>query len=588
MAKRTKTKPKVEKPKINTSQEEITTGNLFQNSTGKGTEIPLEITNADKIETATELPKSANEETNNSISEECKFSLNDNIFLEVHKSNLLQYFSAGCIFPSRYSSQKAFPDPQSINENGLLISNGLISYDSDHVLIQIDASSIDESLLTTNGGLGLYSGIIPVTRVLTIYFHDYETKKKILDDSIIREAGIIPETLTEVNFPDNLPKIILVDFKINSHNIESQLNKFDKILGLISGSRNFNFLTCNQTGKFQTFSDHSIFAIQAIDETFGTEIVSGGHVSDYYKWLFTNSCPSDRPLLQWLFKRVYINANFTDSDTNEFELLCTQSNLFLGEEKQVKDIFSSLRKSLERKKAMTNILALQSKNSLSLYVFAYLRVFGTNQNPELPRVELINSKVTRFSEYAFATLNFFFGYKQLRNSEDRINILDQNFSKAIKIPVKPTIKFELTSEFDYRIIDAVSKLVFGVKVNNLDKYKNMSVEPSNTYVSPGGYDYFSSVIYGKLYCRIIKSDLEEQLKKLPNEITIFSEFGLVCHRIGLKRYLIGLDELIGNPKSILRFVYYSKSELIQAIKANKVDTEEIKNRILLSQKHNEL
>jgi hypothetical protein len=347
-------------------------------------------------------------------------------------------------------------------------------------------------------------------------------------------------------------------------------------------------LTCNQTGKIKTFSDHSLFAIQAIDETFGTEIAIGGHVSDYYKWLFTNSCPSDRPLLLWIFKRVYINANFTDSDTNEFESLCTQSNSFIGEEKQVKDIFSSLRKSLERKKALTNILALQSKNSLALYVFAYLRIFGTNQNPELPRVEMTNSKVTKFSEYAFATLNFFFGYRQLRNSEDRITISDQNFSKALKIPTKPNIKFELTTEFDYRIIDAVSRLVFSINLNNMDNYKNISVESNNKFISPPAYDYFSSVIYGKLYCRIIKSDLEDQLKKLPNEITIFSEFGLVCHRIGLKRYLIGLDELIGNPKSILRFVYYSKSELIEAIRANKVDTEEIKQRISLSQKHNEL
>jgi hypothetical protein len=83
-------------------------------------------------------------------------------------------------------------------------------------------------------------------------------------------------------------------------------------------------------------------------------------------------------------------------------------------------------------------------------------------------------------------------------------------------------------------------------------------------------------------------DIEEQLKKLPDQITIFSEFGLVCHRIGLKRYLISFDELIGNPQSILRFVYYSKIDLIDALKSNKLDAEEIKHRITLSQKHKEL
>jgi hypothetical protein len=588
MAKRVNTKPQGSKSNINSSQEENIKADLFHNTTGIESNIPLEIANPEKVEVATISSKSIDKNPNISVSKQSKFSLNSNVFIEVHKSNLLQYFSAGCIFPSRYSSQKAFPDPQSINENGLLVSNGIVSNDSDHVLIQIDASAIDKSLLSTNGGFGLYSGIIPISRIIKIYFNGYETKKKIIDDSIIRDAGNIPETIIEIEFPENLPKIILNDLKIVPHDFENQMNRFDKILGLISGTRNFNLLTFNQTGKFKTFSDHSLFAIQAIDETFGSEIASGGNLSIYYKWLFSNSCPSDRPLLKWIFNRVYSNVNFTDSDTNEFELLCTKSNLFLDQEKQVKDIFSSLRNSLGRKKALTNILALQSNNSLALYVFAYLRIFGTNQNPEIPRVELMNSKITIYSEYAFATLNFFFGYKQLRNFEDRTHILDQNILGVIKIPTKPNIKFELNTEFDYRIIDTVFNFVFGIDGNYLDKYKNILVEPNDTCLSLEGYECYSSVIYGKLYFRIIKLDLTEQLQKLPNEITIFSEFGLVCHRIGLKRYLIGLDELIGNPKSILRFVYYSKSELIEAIRANKVDAEEVKNRISLSQKYNEL
>lgn len=604
------------------------------NLKSKQTEIPLEITNSENItemhnlidegikvilEPETELDikqetkeenlliaeekvnidfedKSQQEFTNKSIDIKIEkiihlknnFSISENIFIEVHKSNLLQYFSAGCIFPSKYSTQKAFSDPQSINENGLLISNGFMSNDKDHILIQIDSFAIDKTLLSVNGAFGLYSSIIPISSIIILYVHDNETKKKILDDSLIRDAGIIPDTLIGVGYPADIAKVSFVEFNIAPQNLETQITKFDKIIGLIAGSRNFNLLTYHQTGKFKTISDHSIYAIQAIDETFGIEIVNSGQLSDYYKWLFTNTCPSDRPLLKWLFNRVYNYNNFTDSDTTEFESICEKTNSFIGEEKQVKDIFLALRKSLERKKAMTNILTLQSKNSLALYVFAYLRTFGTSQNPELPRVELVNSRVNKFSEYAFATLNFFFGYKQLRNSEDRILIYDDTIKKAVKIPNKPTIKFELTTEFDYRVIDSVFNLIFGIKSTELEKHKNISVEQGNTSISIEGYNCYSTVLYGKLYHRILKSDIEDILKKLPNEITIFSEFGLVCHRIGLKRYLIGLEDLIGNPKSILKFVYYSKSELIDAIKANKIDADEIKHRIALSQKHKEL
>lgn len=586
MAKRI-TKPKVEKPKVKTSQDDITTGSLFLNPMKTEMEIPLEITNSVNTEEVSKDTKPI-EKIDTSINSKGTFALSENLFIEVHKSNLLQYFSSGCIYPSKYSSQKAFSDPQAINENGLLLSNGFFSNNKDHILIQIDTSAIDSTLLSVSTDFGLYSGVIPISRICKLFVQDIETKKKTLDDSLIRDAGIIPETLIEVGFPSNLSKISYDELSINPKPLESKLKQFDKILGLIAGTRNFNLLTYNQTGKYKSIADHSLFAIQAIDETFAREIVDSGSLSDYYKWLFANSCPNDRPLLSWLFNRVYDNTNFTDSDTTEFETICYKTNSFSGEEKQVKYIFSALRKSLERKKVFTDILALQSKNSLALYVFAYLRNFGTSQNPELPRVELINSKVTKFSEYAFATLNFFFGYKQLRNSEDRITISDEAIKRFTKIPVKPAIKFELTTEFDYRIIDSVFNLVFGIKNNELAKYKNILVEQVYTNMAIDGYDCYSTVIFGKLYQRIIKSKIDEQLKNLPNEITIFSEFGLLCHRSGLKRHLIGLEELIGNPKAILKFVYYSKADLIDAINENKIDKEEIKQRIALSQKHKEL
>lgn len=578
-------KPKVEKPKVEKSKKDTTTGNLFQNSSKTESEIPLEITNLEepqKLEHS--KPIVAKKNSNGTL------ELSENLFIEVHKSNVLQYFSAGCIFPSKYSSQKAFNDPQSINENGLLISNGYVSESKDSVLIQIDPSSIDSTLITISNDFGLYTGIIPISRISKLFVQDAETMKKTLDDSVIRDAGLIPESLIEVCFPSSLSRISCKKLSINPVPLESKLNQFDKILGLVAGARNFNLLTYNQTRVYKTIADHSLFAIQAIDENFAREIVDNVSLSDYYKWLFAKTCPNDRPLLNWLFNRVYDNTNFTDTDTTEFETICDNTNSFSGEEKQVKNIFAALRKSLERKKAFTDILALQSKNSLALYVFAYLRNFGTSQNPELPRVELINSKVTKFSEYAFATLNFFFGYKQLRNSEDRLNISDETIKKVIKVPIKPTIKFELKTEFDYRIIDSVFNLVFGIKNNDLAKYKNILVEQGSTNIAIDGYDCYSTKVFGKLYQRIIKSNVLEQimplLNKLPNEITIFSEFGLLCHHSGLKRHFLGFEELFG--KSILKFVFYSKVDLIDAINENKIDLEEIKQRIALSQKHKEL
>jgi hypothetical protein len=516
------------------------------------------------------------------------FSISEKVFIEIHKANLLQYFSSGCIYPSKYSSQKAFTDPQSINEFGLLISNGFFSYDKDHVYIEIDTLVINSALVTSKGGCAIYSGIIPISRIIKIYVHDSDTKKNIVGDALIRDSGFIPEMLIEVGIPAYLSRIDIVNFNINPENIDTQLYKFDKIMGLIAGTKNFNSLTYNQTGIYKTISDHTFYAIQAIDNSFAREIIDGGQLSDYYNWLFSDSCPDDRPLLKWVFKRVYDKSNFTDSDTSEFEKLCLQSKSFEGEEKQVKSIFTSLRSSLERKKALQHILSIQSKNSLVLYVFAYLRIYGTNQNPELPRMELSNYTINDFSEFAFATLNFFFGYEKLRNTEDRLEIADSTITNEIRIPPKPTIKFEMTTEFDYRIIDSVFNFVFDKRSNDFTKFTNIVNEQNIRVTKIQGYNFYSSKCFGKIYYKIKKLDIEDLLMNLPEEISIFSEFGLVCYRLGLKRQSISLIELIENPKLITRIIHFSKAELIKALKEKKIEEEEIKIRIKLSQKYKEL
>ena len=524
---------------------------------------------------------------NDKTNESC-FSISEKVYIEIHKSNLLQYFASGCIYPSKYSSQKAFTDPQSINEFGLLISNGFFSNDKDHVHIEIDTLVLNDALITSSGGCAIYSGIIPISRIIKIYVNDIDIKQDIVGNALIRESGFIPEMLIEVGFPSNLSKVSIVNFNINPINIEAQLNKFDKIMGLIAGTKNFNSLTYNQTGTYKTISDHTFYAIQAIDNTFAKEIIDGGHLSDYYIWLFSDSCPNDRPLLQWLFKRVYDKSNFTESDTSAFEKLCQQSKSFEGEEKQFKFIFTSLRSSLERKKALQHILTLQSKNSLVLYVFAYLRIYGTNQNPELPRIELRNSTINEFSEFAFATLNFFFGYEKLRNTEDRLEIDDSTITNEIRIPLKPTIKFELSTEFDYRIIDSVFNFVFDISSKEITKFNKIVSEQNIRVTKIQGYNFYSSTCFGKIYYKIKKLDIEDLLKNLPEEITIFSEFGLVCYRLGLKRHSISLIELIENPKLIPRIIHFSKAELIKALKEKKIEEEEIKIRIKLSQKYKEL
>jgi hypothetical protein len=58
--------------------------------------------------------------------------------------------------------------------------------------------------------------------------------------------------------------------------------------------------------------------------------------------------------------------------------------------------------------------------------------------------------------------------------------------------------------------------------------------------------------------------------------------------MGLKMNLFSFSELFTNPSSLKKMFSYSRIALIDALKENKMDIDEIKQRICLSQKHNEL
>jgi len=526
------------------------------------------------------------------------FILNNTIYIEVHKGNLLQYISAGVIFPSEYSNQSAFTDPQTFEPSSLLLSNGQFSNGSiEYLLIEIASNALDESLIKKVSNYALYGGVIPISRIINIYAATAEIKKKIIDDALLRDSGLFPENLISVGFPDNLSKVDYVHINNNNRiDFTEKLRQYDKILGLISGSLNFSLLSFNKTQSFKSISDQTQYSLLAINNDLIIENDSQSDIVNYYKYLISKSCPDDLLLIKWIFNRVYNDNNFTETDTNEFERLCYESKAFTGEEKQIAIIFNSLKKSLERKKVFPEILKLQSKNAMALYVFSYLRNYGTRQNPELARIDITKTSPSKYTEFAFSILNFFFGYKQLRNFEDRITIDDKKVADSRVINSKSNLKFEMNSLLDYKIIDSVFNQVFytviQIKANDYSKYNtlNKKIEVSNKSIE--GYRYNTAIYHGKIYESIIKiSPIDELLpilNKLPNDIFLLSEFGLCCYRMGLKMNPFSFSEIFINPTSLKKMFTFSKNTMIDAIKDSKMDIDEIKQRIKFSQKHNEL
>lgn len=526
------------------------------------------------------------------------FGIKKPLYLEIYKGNLLQYISAGIIYPSIYSNQKAFSDPQSSVNNALVLTNGRISNDNnDNICIQISSSALDEKLLSIKSGYALYHSVIPISRILKIFVANSNIKKSIIDSALTRDGGLLPDGLLEIGLPKFQEIITLIDENIQTYDWSKELKLYDKILGLITGTRNYSLITANYSDSIKSISDHTFYAINAIDKDFSNNNENIA-ISDFYTWLFSKSCPDEKLLLKWIFNRVLDDSNFTDKDTEEFEKLCYSSNVFKDEIQQLNDIFATLRNSIKRKTVFGEILKLQSKHhTIALYIFAYLRIYGSTQSPEIVRTDLAKLGTDKYKEYAFAIINFFFGYKLLRNSEERLALDNKKMEGVFDNLPKPNIKFELTTRFDYKIIDNVFDFVFGSEIqtakNNYGQYSNIEslILKSKSVLS--GYSYKESLVHGKIYQILSKDinpfdDILVYVNKLPDDIFAVSDFGLVCYRIGLKMHLFSMSDLLKNDWTFKKTMTYSKKDLIDAIKNNKIDIEEIKQRIVLSQKHKEI
>ncbi|RWY48177.1 hypothetical protein [Mucilaginibacter gilvus] len=642
MAKKSSTKEKVPQKGASLSGFMATvTGNLFGNEDNKVNddtqieagseldmvetikkEIPLEITNNQELVKESELknnekyfetPKKPLSE--NDINKYSGYSRYDGqhkhdgkitygqkqyvntltAFFEVHIGNVLQYFGAGVIYPTKYSSQNAFSDIQAINSDYLTLSNGKSNtFNADNVLLKLDISNVKESDISDFKDYKLVSTAIPISRIIKLYVSNEGVKQRLLEESQLRDGGIIPEELITVGLPNELPTISVSRSMPGTVDLTNNLDRFDKILGLIAGTKNYNVLTLGKTDIYKSLSDHFFYAIQAIDPLFAKEIVISSQHSEFYKWLFANDVPKDRVLLGWLINRIYDDSNFTDKDTKAFRQLSSSSKGFIHEEKLVDRIFSLLQKSLERKSVFKEILELESQQKFALYLFAFLRIYGTKTNPELPRLDISKNPPVKFGEYSFAVLNMFFGYKLLRNTEDRLTNISEEYFKLNKRIHKPTIKFELNTKFDYLVIDKVFNYVFGEIKSELNfaQFDHLFDQKNETPSFGENFNYSSTIIHGKSYQLLIKANpldsIMPQLMRLPNNIPLHSEIGLCCLRLRLKTNPAIFSGVLYNEVPFREMVTFSRSVFIDAVKDNRVEVEELKFRLKMAEKYKEL
>lgn len=575
-------------------------------SVDESKDMELEITNQIDFEKPSQIIENSDIKEDKSKMQSISFSPFDfkkPVYIEIHRGNIFHYFASGLISPSKYISNRAFPDLQSIQNDALLVGNGSSNSESeDLVLLEIQISETEKTAFVLKDNFAFLFQPLPTSRIKNIFVKNESVKSTIVSDSLVFDGGYIPERLIKTIFPFKLEQHkydISESIVLDKVDYTSKVNKFDKILGLLAFIRNYNLLLSEKTNSYKTLPNHFFYAIQAIDSSFGAEIVPNNIISEFYSWLFNDNCPQDKRLLKWLFERLHVFNNFNDSDTKEFESLFYQNSNDLENEKSIRQIFFGLTKNMERKSVIETIDTIKSKSALPLYLFSFLRNYANLNSIEIARRDITSVYSLQFGEYAFALLGYFLGYKNLRNTDERINNTNSILKLLGNVPAKPPIKFQLTTEFDYLVLELVYNHSFYGKTNSLNlsniSIGNITIEKKSTRnLDSSEYSIKETLVYGKLYQDVSPSDpladIFRLLNKLPKDIPLLSEFGLYCYKLGIKMKPFSLTDVDFSIKSILKIVGYSKDDLIFFIETNRkrIEIDELKTRLILSQKSKEI
>jgi len=532
--------------------------------------------------------KRSKTDRNNVEMDKINFDLSKPVYVEIHKGNIFHYYTSGLLMPSSYVKNRAFTDIQTVNGNFLVLSNSSSHSSSDHILLEIDVLQIENQDITVFDNFALLAVPLPVTRIKKIIVQSNDLKSAILNDSLLFNGGFIPEDIIIVR-----EVVIRQQFnfksleKKGSEDYQSKIDKYDRILGLLAFLRNYDLLTVDKSKVFRSLSQHFFYAMQVLDEGFGVEIVQKNTISEFYSYLFNENCPPDKSLLKWLFARVQIEENFTDADTLDFGKILKAS----GEDSPaVKRVLSLLVSNVERKKALKEVEESKQKSALPLYVFAFLRNYGNLNGIEVARRDIASVYSRSFGEYAFAVLGYFYGYKNLRNSEERLS--SSNLALSM-VKGKQPIKFQLSTRFDYVVIELVYRFVFeslvGITAETIRIREDIEDEKVGKKIPGENFPVFEKLLYGKLYSSISFVDpfekFIEQISFLPQEIPFSSTFGTFCHKAKIKILPVSITEL-GDAAYFLDRVFFAKKDLLRYLYDNrdKIDMEEMQLRIQLEKK----
>lgn len=530
------------------------------------------------------------------------FSSSKPIYIQIHSGNIYLIFTSGLISPIKYLRNRAFDDIQSTNPDALVLANNIIVDKNDSTaLLEINLSPQDLESLRQSDNIAILDRPLPISRIKAIYVANEEIKKQIVATASTNDGGIIPPSIIISKFPPiatiknsqtNIPSL-------SPHDYANSINRYNRMLGTFAFLKNYSLLLANTTNVLSTYPEHYFYALQAVNEEIDLKSHKNEKATLFYKELFGIEKSISSDSLRWLFDRIGIAKNFNDDDVLEFGNIFIKSVYPKEEYKGLREILNNLTRSLNRKKAVRDILMLPGAEKFSLYLFSLLRIYGNANTEErsISRIDMSEFLSPTYGEFVFAVLGYFYGYSNLRNFDEPLHLRDRVFSELDILSFRPAIKFELTSKLDYLVIESVYMNAFNTRtslINEIDlTSKSIQNAPSIPNLNlPNGYKFVTKNVMGKEVYTVSRSnpldDLITKLKSLPDQIPGLSDLGAFCYRNKVRVSFSNFGEILFKESKLKYFIFFKKEDILDAANRNLLDIEELVRKINNSLSYNEL
>jgi hypothetical protein len=393
-------------------------------------------------------------------------------FLQINKSNLLDYFGSGLIYPVNYETRELArsqrtKDVQHISPSHLLISDGFTDEPSENqVLIDISLTDFDkQGLVRLHEKVYLLPYPLPVSRVNKIYFASKESQDNSIASANTFQDAFLPTHLFDIWTERIYNRINIVrEIQISQITADKNLktdsqDRFNRVLGMLAFMKNSELYYANETHELTTYSDKYLKLLKEINIFFDKPEIGTldkGNLA-FYSTLIKPTFSSNGTLRK-IATAIYNGEIFRKEIFKQ---------LLIAPTDEVQTAFKLLvsDKTLDALQAIDNLKPTASELILLAFLFRFRDKEGSDKyalKEQLPYLINRNSLKTirtySRASVVLAVLGLYYGYRSLPKDEE-IKLNDSYFS-SFSENGKFNIKYRLDNLLDRITIESVYQFCF--------------------------------------------------------------------------------------------------------------------------------